>query len=252
MFTSEDIRSVLFTKTMGGGYKSIEVDDFIDRCADTVDTLAREKEEMAKKMEILADKLVEYRNEEDNIRTALLTAQRAGDTLLREANHKVELIMEDARIKAENLQESAQRQIKNEEQELTRIKEEVTGFKVELLSLSRKHLALINLLPETEAEPSPQEEDVLPPDEQPESAEQTVSQPEGEPEQADNEPETAPEQPALQEEGDSVAVILERFSADLPEPEDGNAQSASRFEDLQFGDSYDVKGERKGRFGKKK
>ena len=62
MYTPDDIRNIQFTKSMGG-YKTAEVDPFIDKCADTVEALLREKAELTKKLEVLADKLVEYRND---------------------------------------------------------------------------------------------------------------------------------------------------------------------------------------------
>ena len=120
MLTPEEIRNIAFTKGMGG-YKTNEVDLFIDQCADTVETLLSEKAELNKKLEILADKLVEYRNDEDSIRTALLSAQRLGDTVVREANHKAGLIMDDANIKAQKIVENARRSIVKEEEELRRI-----------------------------------------------------------------------------------------------------------------------------------
>ncbi len=83
--------------------------------------LLSEKAELTKKLEILADKLVEYRNDEDSIRTALLSAQRLGDTVVREANHKAGLIMDDANIKAQKIVENARRSIVKEEEELRRI-----------------------------------------------------------------------------------------------------------------------------------
>ena len=124
MYTPQEIRSIEFTKSLGG-YKTAEVDEFIDRCADTVEALINEKSELAKKLEVLADKLVEYRNDEDSIRTALLSAQRLGDTVVREANHKAGLILDDANIKAQKIEETAKRKIVDEEKELERVKKEV-------------------------------------------------------------------------------------------------------------------------------
>ena len=147
MYTPDDIRNIQFTKSMGG-YKTAEVDPFIDKCADTVEALLREKAELTKKLEVLADKLVEYRNDEDNIRTALLSAQRLGDTVVREANHKAGLILEDANIKAEKITSVAKRNIQEEEAELERIKREVAAFKKKMLSMYRDHLTLIDALPE--------------------------------------------------------------------------------------------------------
>lgn len=151
MLTPEEIRNIAFTKGIGG-YKTNEVDLFIDQCADTVETLLSEKAELNKKLEILADKLVEYRNDEDSIRTALLSAQRLGDTVVREANHKAGLIMDDANIKAQKIVENARRSIVKEEEELRRIEKEVASFKARMLSIYREHLSLINVLPEPEEE----------------------------------------------------------------------------------------------------
>ena len=157
MLTPEEIRNIAFTKGIGG-YKTNEVDLFIDQCADTVETLLSEKAELNKKLEILADKLVEYRNDEDSIRTALLSAQRLGDTVVREANHKAGLIMDDANIKAQKIVENARRSIVKEEEELRRIEKEVASFKARMLSIYREHLSLINVLPEPEEEEQAPEE----------------------------------------------------------------------------------------------
>ena len=104
MLSVADIQNVEFTKVLGG-YKHGEVDEFIDACAATVKALIEERDTLNKKLAILADKLLEYRNEEDSIRSALLSAQRLGDSTLREANQKAELILQDAKIKAEKILE---------------------------------------------------------------------------------------------------------------------------------------------------
>ena len=151
MYTPEEIRNIEFTKSLGG-YRTSEVDPFIDKCADTVEALMQEKAELTKKLEVLADKLVEYRNEEDSIRTALLSAQRLGDTVVREANHKAGLILEDANIKAQKIADTARSSIQAEEAELERVKKEVAAFKNQMLNLYRDHLALLKLLPDVKEE----------------------------------------------------------------------------------------------------
>ncbi len=168
MYTVDEIRNVTFTKTLGG-YKTSEVDDFIDVCADTVEALTAEKEDLKRKMEMLANKVVEYRNDEDSIRSALLSAQRLGDTVLREANHKANLILDDAKIKAEKMEQNAKQQIAEQLQELERIKKLVSEFKSKILGVYREHLSMIDVLPEykevEEEQPVEQEQpakDVLP------------------------------------------------------------------------------------------
>ena len=86
MMTLEDIRNIEFNR--GRGYRSEEVDDFIDECVATMEHLVQENAEVNQKMKALADKVAEYRNDEDSIRAALLSAQRTGDTIIREAQAK--------------------------------------------------------------------------------------------------------------------------------------------------------------------
>ena len=65
----KEIEEVLFTKNLGG-YKTSEVDAFLDQCADTVKELVAQNEENANKMQVLAETIMDYRNQEDSIRTA--------------------------------------------------------------------------------------------------------------------------------------------------------------------------------------
>ncbi|MBQ4616806.1 MAG: DivIVA domain-containing protein [Clostridia bacterium] len=147
MYTATDIRNVEFTKNMGG-YKAAEVDAFVDACADTVEAMAAEKEELNKKLAILADKLVEYRRDEDSIRSALLSAQRMGDSVVREANEKAEAIVAEADAKAEVIVADAKKNIAKYESEMERLKKEINDFKATILSLYKEHLALLKQIPD--------------------------------------------------------------------------------------------------------
>lgn len=265
MLTVEDIRNVEFTKSLGG-YKTTEVDVFIDQCADTVSALIEERNSLNKKLEILADKLVEYKNDEDNIRTALLSAQRLGDTIVREANQKSSLAMEDAGIRAEKILkdaeekargivETAKGNIRDEEQELIRLQREVAAFKNRMLAIYREHLSLIDVLPEEPAELSaeetPMETQEIKADVEKKDEEAVAAVAEETPAVSVPQPKTAErpftiageELPA--EKPDAFAVKL----TELPEEEADKAapqaveqkpRPASRFADLKFGEDYDI------------
>lgn len=266
MLTAEDISNVEFTKTLGG-YKTAEVDDFLDECADTVAALTNERLALNKKLEVLADKVVEYREkleayqkEEDSIKTALVTAQRMGDSVLREANQKAELILQDAEIKAQHIHETAQLQIVEENKELDRLRQAVSDFKDQLYKQYKAHLELIGLLPQTDPEEP--------------AAEQPMPQPEPEPAVEPEQP-AKPVEEAVQQEAEEEAV---KVFGDMPEPQPAvqvippsdNAHTftapadvqeevpaqKNRFADIRFGDEYDMEDEpeeeRKGFFKRKK
>lgn len=156
MITADNIRDIRFTKTMGG-YKVAEVDAFLDQCAATVEAMTNEREENNRKMQVLAETIVDYRNQEDSIRTALLSAQRMSETVIKEAQEKADQILADAETKAaalvadaeekaKTVDEEAKKSIENELDELARIQKEVAAFRARLLSTYREHLTLIGVL----------------------------------------------------------------------------------------------------------
>lgn len=255
MYTPQEIRSIEFTKSLGG-YKTAEIDEFIDRCADTVEALINEKAELAKKLEVLADKLVEYRNDEDSIRTALLSAQRLGDTVVREANHKAGLILDDANIKAQKIEETAKRKIVDEEKELERVKKEVALFKSRMMSIYREHLSLIGMLPEDETKEEPASPAVQETAETPAKAEIPV-QPVTESAPAPTESPAAAVEPvpASAERSETAAYeeTVAAFRMNIPvldedepvmtaaaEPAEAETKASTRFSDLKFGENYDI------------
>lgn len=180
MYTAADIRNVEFTKTMGG-YKVSEVEAFVEACAETVEAMTAEREDLNKKLSILADKLVEYRRDEDSIRSALLSAQRMGDTVMRDANDKADEIVNKAHVQAQNILTDAKASIKEYETELERVKKEVADFKAMILSLYKEHLAVLKQVPDsnTVVEPAQAETIVAPVEEavSEQQTTQTVSQP---------------------------------------------------------------------------
>ena len=85
MITAKEVRESVFSRS-ARGYKVSEIDDFLEDVAVSIEQLCSENESLLKKMELLAAKVQEYREDEDNIRAALLTAQRSADQIVREAN----------------------------------------------------------------------------------------------------------------------------------------------------------------------
>ncbi|MBP3936528.1 MAG: DivIVA domain-containing protein [Clostridia bacterium] len=255
MFSPEEIRHITFTQVGRNKYSADEVDDFVDGCADTVERLVREKRvleqekaEMAGKLELLANKIVEYRQREESISEALLRAQQAGNTIILEANQKADLIMRDAQIKAENVQEAALRSIKEEEQQLEAIKQTVSDFKATLLDMYRDHLRQIDLLPAEEPEEEPAAESE-------EETVEVVAEEEAAPvEEAVVEAAPVEEVPAEEEQPEEAPVEEEAVVAvsHVIEPEETEEEIPSRFANLEFGENYEPDEPKKGFFGRKK
>ena len=85
MISANDLRNVSLTKN-DGGYDVEEVNATINAAADTIDAYVNENKELYRKMEVLAAKIEEYREEEDSIKTALITAQKMADQIKKESS----------------------------------------------------------------------------------------------------------------------------------------------------------------------
>ena len=182
-----DIIDKKFNKGLNG-YKMEEVDEFLQEVSSAFLELKKQNEEMEKKMEVLADKIREYRNDEEAIKEALLGAQKQSsavlsstkekseqmineakekaDAMIKEAEDKVKekdeyakKLVEDAnaektRVIAECERRSAEikanmeAEIKKQESILAKTRNESNSYREKLLNLYNEHIALINSIPE--------------------------------------------------------------------------------------------------------
>lgn len=145
--TPNEIQTKTFEKKMGG-YRIEEVTSYLAEVAACVQRLQEEKEEMERKMMVLAEKLEEYREDEDSLRSALIGAQKLGDSVVRDAKKKAELILAEASSKAEELVSDAKSNIDKEAIALSRMQGQVAEFKTQLLNLYQRHVDMISSIPE--------------------------------------------------------------------------------------------------------
>ena len=147
MLTPKEIAGKTFDKTFGFGYRMDDVNAFLEQASKSMSELLEINSDLEKKLEGLADKLTEYREDEESLRTAILGSQKLGDSVIRESKTKAEIILRDATIKAEAMTNHAKRQIEREQDNLLRTQREVASFKNRLLDMYKQHLELISALP---------------------------------------------------------------------------------------------------------
>lgn len=188
MIASDDVRRVTFDRAMRG-YRCEDVDDYLKQVADSIDSLAAENDDLQKKLVILAQRIDQYRADEDTLSTTMINAQRLGENVIKEAKQKAAEIIRAANIKAEDREQRARDEVELAQQELVTIKQEADAFKKRLMDLYRQHIEMIAKIPEYH----------------PNRAEQQAAQPQPEPQKA-------PQQPAPQ-------PVEQPASAPQPEPE---------------------------------
>ena len=188
MIASEDVRRVTFERAMRG-YRCEDVDDYLKQVADSMDTLSAENDDLQKKLVVLAQRIDQYRAEEDTLRTTMINAQRLGENVIKEAKQKAAEIIRAATIRAEDREQHARDEVELAKQELITLRKEADNFKKTLIGMYREHIEVISKIPEyhgeedDEAKPAMQEEAPAPapvqePEPQPAPEPQPVSQPE--------------------------------------------------------------------------
>lgn len=252
MLTPKEIAEKTFDKTFGFGYRMDDVNAFLEQAAKSMSELLEINSDLEKKLEVLADKLTEYREDEESLRTAILGSQKLGDSVIRESKTKAEIILRDATIKAEAMTNHAKRQIEREQDNLLRTQREVASFKNRLLDMYKRHLELISALPgQEEEEPNeapavsdiPADAETTPP--QPESyteyekpvspAESGIINPMAADIDAEEEDEIAGFGVALEEEETESATYDNDPTSPYTMPDN------TKFGDMRFGEAFKIK-----------
>lgn len=224
MIASDDVRRVTFDRAMRG-YRCEDVDDYLKQVADSIDSLAAENDDLQKKLVILAQRIDQYRADEDTLSTTMINAQRLGENVIKEAKQKAAEIIRAANIKAEDREQRARDEVELAQQELVTIKQEADAFKKRLMDLYRQHIEMIAKIPEyhtnraeqqaAQPQPEPQEAPQQP---APQPVEQPAPAPQPEPEPNQPIPEDVPApQPAAPEENYPAYEEPEYYEAE-PEP----------------------------------
>ena len=147
MFTPKEIRDTEFER-VSKGYKVEDVDGFLARLADQIEHLMIDKNESDQKLMMLAEKVEQYRRDEDALRSALISAERMKESILAEATQQKDIMLRDAQQKAEKIVYEAESKIDREEVTLNALKQQVAAFKSEVLSIYKSHLEILSDLPD--------------------------------------------------------------------------------------------------------
>lgn len=251
MLTITEIKEKKFEKS-AFGYKVDEVENFLNDIIDLVSALEKENAENQKKLMVLAGKIEEYREEEDSLRQALLGAQKLGDSILKEAKNRAEIIMRDATIKSENIVKNVKEDVKREEIILNKMKREVDSFRTKMLTMYNTHIDMIKSIPEApveikEAEPVKEAEVVEAIVEEPVEAPAIVE--ETEPAETVNEVKEAVEEiveevvtppTTVEEEAEKKEENFFNGGFKFSRFDEKDNKIESKFGPLKFGDEYDI------------
>ena len=102
MHTAEEIRTIEFQKSMSG-YKTADVEVFLDEVADQVDSLVKENADLKNKVSELTARTEEDKKEKDSLQNVLLSAQVLADKIVSDAKIKAEELIKKANDEVEKI-----------------------------------------------------------------------------------------------------------------------------------------------------
>jgi len=102
LLTSLDVVNQSFKKGIRG-YDQVEVDEFLDQVAETLQTYAQKTKDMEREMAVKSESLAEYERMKGVLHEALLMAQKSADEKVRRAESEAEKIVSDAMEKADSV-----------------------------------------------------------------------------------------------------------------------------------------------------
>ena len=171
MITAKDIQKKKFEKVKFG-YSPEEVDAFLSQIENDLRLMQQDLDDSNDKIQLLADKVREYKDSEEDLKNALLLAQTQARQVVAEAEEKANAIVTEARNSVDSVKSQAlidsETQLKNisaqlaqENASLVRTQHQVADFKRALFDMYKQHLALISSLPDSPEDLEEETEEVV-------------------------------------------------------------------------------------------
>ena len=134
MFTPQEIqeRSENLERAVFGGYSVGAVEDLLNPLAEDYENLYKENAMLKSRLKSLADKIEEYRKQEEGISSALLKAQQAANEIVAEAQRKSTRMLNESEQKLRTRNQELMLEVNAEQERVTLAKQAAAKFIVEL------------------------------------------------------------------------------------------------------------------------
>lgn len=129
MITAQDVRDKVFEKAkFNNGYDMASVDEFLETIADEITAAQKESNIMKSKMKVLADKIKEYRESEEALNLALLSAQKLAVQIETDARTRAAAMIAEAQAVVDEKLGSIEAQAVEQEQRLANAEASMRKF----------------------------------------------------------------------------------------------------------------------------
>lgn len=139
-----DLLNKQFSRRMFG-YSRIEVDQFMLELAEVLGDAADSQKGLRRKIKLLEKQVKEYRQRDETLRDTLMSTQKMVDDLKVTASKEAQLIIDEARVKADATIQKGHNRIALLHEEIEGLKRQRTQFEVQLKGMLKSHLEMIEM-----------------------------------------------------------------------------------------------------------
>jgi len=140
--TPLDIHNKEFRKSFRG-YDEEEVDEFLDQITKEYEKLFKENIELKEALAAKESNIGQYKDLEETLKKTLVMAQQAADELKQGAAREAELIIREARLKAEQVAAAAEEKARSFLKDYEDIQKQTKEFRIKLRAFLQAQLSLI-------------------------------------------------------------------------------------------------------------
>jgi cell division initiation protein len=149
--TAMDIEKQEFARKMRG-YDPEEVKMYLHAVAEEIERVNLENATLREENGALTQRIDDFKDRERSLQETLVVAQRMSADLKDRSKQEADLLVKEARVKAERLLEQAQDQLQALENEIGRLRLEKDAFENRLRAGIEEHLSLLDLRKQEKAD----------------------------------------------------------------------------------------------------
>ena len=146
LISFDDAKNIEFKKSVRG-YSTEEVDRFVSEVVATLEQNKKEKVDLVKKLDILAKRIEQYRKDEENVRGALINAEKVKGSAVKEAELKVSSLLEEAKAEAKRIIYDANMSVEDQKTNYLKLQADAVVLREQLLAVYNHHIKMLEDLP---------------------------------------------------------------------------------------------------------
>ena len=139
-----DLLNKQFSRRMFG-YSRMEVDQFMLVLAEVLGNAADSQKGLRKKIKQLEQSVKEYQQRDETLRDTLMSTQKMVDDLKVTASREAQLIIDEARSKADDTVQKGHNRLAQIHEEIEGLKRQRTQFEIQLKGLLKSHLSMMEM-----------------------------------------------------------------------------------------------------------